>query len=173
MQALSFPVHNVLCAEGYRWIWLNAGRLLLPSYMSPLLAVIISIGCLQFSGMKHVLRSKRRTVDERLGFTLSLIVFALLFTAFLVPVFRVESAMRSVTGHLFPSPWFECMPYTLSAIIFLTTYSYCLVTRKESFYHIAGMLLHSGISRYALWLVNFSLLNLVYEISDYAFDVTP
>lgn|GEM_PF-6661477 len=169
MLALGMSVHNILCAEGYRWVWMHADECLAPAYLVPVIALVIAWGCVQCSGVLNVLFSRYRTVNERLGLTSFLVVFLLLFLWFLVPVFRVDSAMRSVTGLLFPSPWFSCAPYLLSGIMFLASFSFMLFTSKERFPLLIGRLLSSGISRYALWLINLSLLNFLIEIIKYVF----
>lgn len=165
--ALDMPIHNVLCAEGYRWVWLHATDCLAPPYIIPVIALFVMLGSVRASGLLNVLRRKRRTVNEKLGLLASSVTFALLFSAFLVPVFKVESAMRSVTGHLFPSPWFSCAPYTLSTIVFITMMTYAVLAKKESFYLLVGQLLSAGVSRYGLWIINLSLLNFLIEIIKY------
>jgi len=167
MLAMGMSVHNILCAEGYRWVWMHAKDYLAPSYLVPVLAMVISVGCLQSCGIYEVLLRKRRTVNEKLGLIAASVVFMLLMLWFMVPVFNVNSAMRSVTGQLFPSPWFACAPYLLSGIIFLSVLSFSLFVNKERFYLQVGRLLSAGISRYALWLVNLSLLNFLIEITKY------
>ncbi len=167
MDALSMPVNNVLCAEGFRWLALHALEFLTPSYIAPVIALVIAWGCVESSGFVGLLRRGRRTVNENLGVITASTVFVLLFLVFLVPIFNVHSAMRSVTGQLFPSPWFICAPLTLSVIVFLSMLSFCLFARKESIWRLTGFLLSAGISRHIMWIIDLSILNLLIEIVRY------
>lgn len=171
MQALGMPVHNLLCGEGYRWLCLHSFELFAPSYILPIFALIISVGCIQSSGILLTLQRSHRTVNEKLGLIAASTISLVLFLGFMVPVFRVDSAMRSVTGQLFPSPWFNCAPYAISAIAFLAMLGYCVLARKERFHFLVGQLLSHGISCYGLWLVNISLFNLLMEMGRYVFTI--
>lgn len=169
MLAMGMPVNNVLCAEGYRWLWLHTYECLAPSYILPVLALVVLAGCVLASGIVTAVRRTHRTVNEKMGLTAATTIFIVLFAGFMVPVFRVDSAMRSVTGHLFPSPWFSSVPYLLCVITFLSMLSYCLLARRERFHIIVGMLLSEGLQRFGLWLINISLLNFLVEIGKYIF----
>lgn len=169
MLAIGMDVNNVLNAEGYRWIWIHIDSLLAPSYLVPIIAFFIMVGSVKASGIIQVILRNHRTVNEKLGIIAASAVFGLLFMALLVPVFNVHSAMRSVTGQLFPSPWFSCSPYAISAIVFLAMLTFALFAKKDRFYHVIGDLLSEGISCYALWLVDISLANFIFEIIKFIY----
>lgn len=167
MAVMGMEVHNVLSPEGYRWICLHALECLTPPYLAPCIALVISVGCLHYSGVVSMMRRKRRTVNENLGLIAGTTAFLVLSCPIIVPVFKINSALRSVTGQLIPSPWFHSLPFSLSLIVFLSTLCYCLFARKERFYRTVGSLVSTGVSRYALWLVDLSLLNFLIEIVKY------
>lgn len=167
MAAMGVEVQNLLCAEGYRWICLHALELLTPKHLGSFIACFIILGYVESTGVINVIRRKHRTVNEKLGLTVSFILFFILLSPVIVPVLKVNSALRSVTGQLYPSPWATGLPFTLSLILFFTSLCFCLFVHKENFFTMVGRLLSTGISRYALWLIDLSLLNLLVETVKY------
>ena len=165
--AMGLEVHSILCAEGFRWLCMNVMQMLAPSWLLPILAFTVGLGCIQSSGIVGIWRRERKTVGERIGFIAFTSVLLILLAAFLVPVFKSDSELRSVTGHLFPSPWLTGAPFALSVIVFLSSLSFCLFARKEPFVRLTAQLLSAGFSRQAGWLVNLSLLNLLIELIRY------
>lgn len=166
--AMGFAVQNMICAEGFRWICMHARELLLPQWLAYAFAFFIGLGCIQFSGIISALQ-RRRTVNEKLGIICATSVFLILFSPVVVPIFKVSSALRGVTGTLYPSPWFAGLPFALSIIIFFSMVSYSLFAHKKRPYHVVADLLSAGISHYAIWLVNLSMINLLMGMINYIF----
>lgn len=167
MAAIGFEVQNLLCPEGYRWICLHALEALMPKYLASVVAFIVIVGYIEESRIAEVLYRKHRTVNEKVGITVSVILFFILSSPIVVPIVKVNSALRSITGQLYPSPWAAGLPFTLSIVLFFTVLCFCLFSRKDNFFIIIGKLLSTGISRHALWIVDLSLLNLLIEIVKY------
>lgn len=167
MAVLGMDVCNVLSPEGYRWVCLHVMSSLMPAYLSPLIALVVIVGCIEHSRIVKVLLKDQHTVNEKLGLITAFVAFFILSSPVVVPVFKVKSALRSVTGQLLPSPWFYSMPFALSLIVFLSTLFFCLFAYKDNFFRLVGSLLSAGISRYAIWLVDFSLFSLLVDIIRY------
>lgn len=165
--AMGLPVQNVLCADGFRWLSLHALECLTPPILGPFIAGVIALGCIEGCGILAALRRSHRTVNERIGHVAATSVFIIFLLAFLVPVFKSNSELRSITGQLYPSPWFTSIPFALSLIVFFSTLCYGLIARHESRLRLPGILLSRGISRHAIWLVNLSMLNLLVELLRY------
>lgn len=165
--AMDLSVQNLLCAEGFRWLSLHALECLTPPVLAPIIAGFIALGCIEGCGIVGIMRRSHRTVNERIAVIASAIVFGILFMAFLVPAFKSNSELRSVTGQLYPSPWFTSIPFVLTLIIFLSSLSFGLFARHESPFRLPGILLSRGVSRYALCLIDLSLLSLLIQIIGY------
>lgn len=168
--AMGLPVQNLLCAEGFRWLSLHALEHLTPPILGPVIAGVIALGSLDASGILDAYRRSHRTANERIGHIAALVTFGILLAAFLVPVFKSGSELRSITGHLYPSPWFTSIPFALSIIIFLSTLCYGLFARHEHPLRLPGTLLSRGVTRHALWLIDVSLLSLLIQIIGYIFQ---
>lgn len=164
---MDLPVQNILCADGFRWLSLHALECLTPPILGPVIALVIALGGIDACGISSALRRSHRTVNERIAIVASGVFFSILLMAFLVPVFKSDSELRSITGQLYPSPWFTSIPFALSLILFLSTLCYGLFARHESPLRLPGILLSRGVSRHAPWLIDISLLSLLIHIIGY------
>lgn len=178
LSAAGFNVSNFLSPEGVRWLFRQRIDASMMIRIEVLLLLMVVVGAIRYSGLwnglkrafaglrdssidmdesaKHPVTLRQRRALWLSGF-IAFAAFGLLALFLCFP----SSPLRSATGRVWPSPFLHGLLQTSALIMLGTCAVYGATSRHLRTPAQFAALFYHGIQRYALYLVNWYLLELL------------
>ncbi len=153
-------VRNLLSGEGLRWMFLHGGSLPFGYLTSLTIITVITIGAYSYVGLPEA----RYTTTS---FRLTLLLATLFDILLLLALFHPRSPLISLTGRLFPSPFFYGFPFALCIGLLLTSLFYGILARRLTTASALVTFMTTGLQRYPRIIILVMIATALYHTLQY------
>jgi aminobenzoyl-glutamate transport protein len=161
LSALGQPVGSLLSDDGLRWLFIHLPDPFFNYWVLVALCAFSSLASLQYVRWGQSESPQHSAL--MVSFALALFIDILLLLA----AFHSRSPLISLSGRLYPSPFFHGLPFVVCFGLMLVAYVYGVLTHRITNLSSFSDFLSSGFRLYGDWMVLVMLLSFIFHCLRY------
>ena len=164
---------NLLSVQGLRWYCFHAQDMLCTPVLSYVIPVVVLVGALERSGIWNVFRERmsvgrfQLTYRQRRALAMSGVFFCLFMGAVILSVTGPVPILLSITGEMYPSPFFVALCQSVPVGLTLSALAYASLGGHLRGWPDCLSVLYWGAARHAVWIFVTVLSVWFYEVAAY------
>ena len=171
--AAGMPWGNLMSVEGIRWYCAHIPSILCTPVLAYVVPLIVLAGAVERSGVGEMLRSRfssghfHLTYRQRRALGFSFGFFLLVMVAVILSVKGPMPVLLSVTGRVYPSPFFNALYQSVPMGLTFAMMAYASLCGHLRGWHECLSVLYWGVRRHAVWLFITVLSVWLFKVSAY------
>ncbi|MCR5819573.1 MAG: AbgT family transporter [Bacteroidaceae bacterium] len=176
LSMVGVSVNNIISSEGLRWFFRQRFVPLETQVISVVLLIMICLGAITDSGLWKdlclLVNRNQRPLNMRQRRALFAVLVLLIFSifAFIFLIMSPSAILLSVTGHLWPSPFFDGIIRGFVINILFLSIVYGISSGHMRTFSQTLSLLYIGIIKFAPWIIVTLLSLSLYSLCLYVFS---